>query len=419
MKVVQAGSGTFAVVGNPGSGKTSAIVARVARLVRDGVHPKWILAMTFTVKAADELTLRLGRLGIKGGRFGTIHSVALQILRDAESWIADLELDVKESMLLELKRILDGMRQKRKIPQTGVDYAQVQAYVDACKSRRLCWVYGDPWGVNDRTYRFLLDEAHAWKATTGLFPKELLDVYLALEEKRSSKGVYSFDDMLLWCWMSLSLRRDVRETWRKNWALVIVDEAQDSSLMQWDLSRYLAGLGTTCDDLSSLAGRPEADDGEHNLMAVGDVSQSLYSFRNARPEQFLEYASEKGTTLLTLPISYRAVPWLCQGASVILKGKPWHLGGDILPARAPLIFEGPPPLQEMRFQDPLAEMNWILDDATRRHEKGLPWRSMAVLSRLSMFLHFLETECARRGLAYELRASGSSWDSQDVQCLLG
>jgi len=452
LRVVQAGEGQFAVIGVPGSGKTTALVARVARLVRDGLAPNWILAMTFTVKAADELTLRLKGLGVEGGRFGTIHSVGLQILRDAEPWVADLELDIQERMLLEMKKLLQDWQRSRKIPRAGVDYAQVQAFVDACKHSRLCWVAGDPWGMNDRALGCLLDEGHGWTRRTGLAAKELVDCYLGLEELRAGKGLYSFDDMMLWSWMTLAFREGVRQSWRSNWSVVIVDEAQDSSSHQWDVARFLVGLpGQNVD----ARGYVDGDKLPHNLMVAGDPSQSIYAFRSAKPGIFVAYARNRAVTEIVLPVNYRSLPPICRAGTRLVLDRTWHLGGTIQPTRElgeqealeavvlqrevqRLLGEKDTSgeerrrlekeaagladraiVQERRFGDLLGEMTWILSDVQRRHAEGVPLSRMAVLSRLSVFLHLMETECARLQVPYELRASGSFWDNQDVRCLLG
>ena len=80
LRVAQARAGRYAVIGNPGSGKTRSIIARIASLVHDGLDPTYILAMTFTRQAANEMSTRLQALGIKNARVGTIHSLCLDII---------------------------------------------------------------------------------------------------------------------------------------------------------------------------------------------------------------------------------------------------------------------------------------------------------------------------------------------------
>lgn len=224
---VNAGAGLYSLIGVPGSGKTRAIVARIARLAADGLDPNYILAMTFTRNAAFEMNERLRRLGIDGARVGTIHSVCRQIVASETKLFETYQLDERGRLNLELKKLLGDLRKDGKIPRQGVDREGVGRYIEACKARGLCYVFGDPFGANIRAEGIVAQEARRWNSMTGLTPRELQIVYCEMEKRRASRGLFDFDDMLLWCWMQLVVSPESRLRWRQRWSVVIVDECFD------------------------------------------------------------------------------------------------------------------------------------------------------------------------------------------------
>lgn len=273
LAAVNIGPGLSSLIGVPGSGKTRTIVARIARLAADGLDPNYILAMTFTRNAAFEMNERLKALGIDTARVGTIHSVCRQIVAGETKLFDSYQLDDRGRLKLELKKLLSDLRRNDKIPRTGVDREGVGRFIEACKAHGLCYVYGDPFGMNIRAEGIISTEARKWRAQTGLSPRELSLVYTELEKRRASRGLHDFDDMLLWCWMQLVASEEPRRRWRQRWSVVIVDEVQDSNPVQWDISRLLVGLDSCVPHVRELAEPPGKDEGLHNLMVGGDPSQ--------------------------------------------------------------------------------------------------------------------------------------------------
>ncbi len=408
------GTGQAAVAGCPGSGKTRTIVARIGRLVAAGLDPDYILAMTFTRAAAAEMTERLTGLEIHGARVGTIHSVARQIVA-AETHLFDHgELDEGWRLFYELKKLLSDMRRQGSLPGRGTDLEAISRFIESCKACGPCYVFGDPWGLNMRAEEFILRQAREWSSEAGIRPQQLAEIYLEMERRRVACGLYDYNDMQLWGWMQLVADDVSRQKWRNRWSVVIVDEAQDSNKVQWDLARFLVGLDSCIEGVHELPSAPTADDGNHNLMVGGDSSQSIFGWRSAVPREFVGFAQAEQTQQYVLPVNYRSNPTICAVCTSLVRGKKWHLVGEIQPHS---VEPAPDAVVIRHYDNPEAEAAGVLD-AIQAICQDKPLGSCAVLARLRIGLDMAEIECIRRRIKYIKRASGSFLESREVKDIL-
>ncbi|RMD99265.1 MAG: ATP-dependent helicase, partial [Deltaproteobacteria bacterium] len=330
------GGGDGAVVGNPGSGKTRTLVTGLAVSVCEGRDPKKILAMTFTNEAADEMRQRLSGL-VGDVKIGTIHSVCLEILRN--HWNPRLMKGLTIETNAE-KIAWEALREARKRHKIRFDSGALMKVIEAVKREGVGWVAKDRFGLNQVLEVDLISVLSEYGSDLGMRPDALADIYRTYEKLRDQKGVLTFDDMLLWAWQALVGDAKVRQSVRSQWECVIVDEAQDSNPVQWDIARIIRGRP------SCLVGGPEdravmtfvgkdrdrivpdtRDEGQ--LVVYGDPSQSIYGFRGAKPQEFVSYATEEGVELVRLGRNYRSGSLVCKTATGIVGGRPWHLGGEI------------------------------------------------------------------------------------------
>lgn len=412
---VNAGAGRYALVGAPGSGKTRTITARMARLAADGFNPDYILAMTFTRAAAAEMNDRLRFLEVTGARVGTIHSVCRQIIAADTDMLGKVGLDQKGSMGYELKAVMSDMRRRRVIPNTGVDLESVRRYIEACKLSGPCYVAGNPFGMNVFAETFLREQAGLWGMKTGLARREMVDVFIELERRRATRRLYDFDDMLQWAWLTLINDPESLHRWRSRWALTIVDEAQDSCPLQWDVARLISGMRSALPIMKGTDIAPKATDGEHNMMVAGQVAQSVYGWRAASPQQFMHFIGSKNVTCLELPKNYRSNARICTVASKLVDGYRWAIPKVIEPVSQH------DPVSAIRIQSydsAEQEAESIVDQCLHiaANEGGL--RACAVLGRLRVSLDWVELACIRRRIKYVKLAAGSFADAKEVRDIL-
>src|SRR5271166_5068124 len=251
-EAVEAVNGPVLILAGAGSGKTRVITYRIAHLIdAAGVQPDSILAMTFTNKAAGEMAARVdslvGARSVSKPLISTFHSFCVRVLRRD---IAELQIGGK------------GYRKDFVI----YDEADQQNVVKAAM-RRL--------GVDDKqlTPRSVLSRI-SWAKNHMLDPQEVYlqsadpktervaQIYAEYKKELAKANALDFDDLLLEAARLLKVASEVREYYNRRFHYILVDEYQDTNRPQYELMRLLAGS-------------------RHNVCAVGDEDQSIYSWRGA------------------------------------------------------------------------------------------------------------------------------------------
>lgn len=281
-----------------GSGKTRAVVHRVARMVGAGVDEDRVLAVTFSKKAADEMNERLTKLGVTGARVGTWHSLALQIIKqgrnpdgtklDQASW----EVDTTDRAKYVMKDVL-GFKQMK---WEGADLGQVLSFVGKCKANL-----------------FTPDSEDAMKLAVQMFAginaSRACEAFAKYNDAIAQKGLLTFDDFLVFAAEHLE-NEDARREWASRWDFVIQDEAQDANIAQCTIAERLA-----------------AD--HRNYMIVGDVAQSIYGFRGALPELLANFADKWNAKVVIMSKNYRSTRAVVSAANNIIRPATMRIETDM------------------------------------------------------------------------------------------
>jgi DNA helicase-2/ATP-dependent DNA helicase PcrA len=292
---VLATEGPVLVIAGAGSGKTRTIVYRLAHLVERGVSPEAILLLTFTRKAAQEMLSRAGALlgrQLPRGSGGTFHSFAYGVLR---RHAADLgyppactvmDRADAEDVIAEVRRELGIAPQDKTFPKRGA----VLELLGKSRNKEL------------PVEELLGREAPHLLPFSGDFAA-LAEGYAAF---KTARGLLDYDDLLFLLERLLRERADVAASLRARYRYVMVDEYQDTNMVQARLVRLLAGT----------AG---------NVMAVGDDAQSIYAFRGANVENILRFPEDfPGTRIITLEANYRSTQPILDLTNEILRQAPRH-----------------------------------------------------------------------------------------------
>ncbi|MDQ2808645.1 MAG: UvrD-helicase domain-containing protein, partial [Chloroflexota bacterium] len=359
-------AGPVLVDAGPGTGKTRTLIERVAHLLRRGVEPEAILALTFSNKAAAEMRERLrGSAPAAADRItvGTFHAFCLQFLHDhaaaaglppdlrlvddvqAVAWLephlADLRLDHYGSLHDPAYRLPDILGA---ISRARDELADATRYADIAATARATAPSDDP-------------QAQA----LALGWTEVACVYARYEQVLAERGALDFGGLLLHTVRLLESRPALLAELQGRYAEILVDEYQDMNRASGVLLSLLAGTG-------------------RGLWVVGDLRQAIYRFRGASPANLTEWERDfPGGRRLRLDVNYRSDPnivglFATLGAAMPLSGAPpaWT-------AHRPAGTE--PQLWLAEADDNEAEAQGILHEIRRRHAAGRPLRDQVVLCR--------------------------------------
>jgi len=364
------GDGPLLIVAGAGTGKTTTLAHRVARLIAGGVDPARILLLTFTRRASAEMLRRVDGIlrsidGSNRGRRvtgGTFHSVASMLLRRYGQLIglgsdfSILDRGDSEDLMHAVRGDLGLASSETRFPlkATCLDIysrcVNVQSTLESVLKRSFPW---------------------CWQHAEDL--KRLFQSYVDVKERQS---VLDYDDLLLF-WHALVDEPQAAQSLRERFDCVLVDEYQDTNLLQ---ARILQGL---------------CPSGE-GLTVVGDDAQSIYSFRAATVRNILDFpATYAGTTVVTLEQNYRSSQPILDAANAVIaqaaEGHQKRLWSERQSGPLPVILE---------CIDEDEQTDSVVERILEHRESGIPLKQQAILFRASHHSLALEVELNRRDIPY-------------------
>ncbi len=283
-KAVEAINGPVLIIAGPGSGKTRVITQRIAYLIRVcGVSPYRIMAVTFTNKAAKEMVSRLNTIAsgsVKDLTIGTFHSICVRILRqDGESIGVDKGFVIynRDDQLSLIKKCFEALQ---------LDPKQYSA------STMLS-------NISNAKSQVLTPEA--FSQHSGSYFEEIVGrVYEKYQQMLEKSNALDFDDLLMKTVRLFKKHPDILEKYQKRYLHVMVDEFQDTNLVQYQLVKMLS-------------------DGYKNICVVGDPDQSIYSWRSADVRNILDFEKDfPNAEVVMLEQNYRSTKSILETASSVI-----------------------------------------------------------------------------------------------------
>jgi DNA helicase-2/ATP-dependent DNA helicase PcrA len=371
------------VIAGAGSGKTSTLAHRVAHLIARGIDPGRILLLTFSRRAAQEMSRRAGQvaarvLGLGSDAApslpwaGTFHGVGARLLRE---YAAQIGLDENftildrgdaEDLMALVRHDAGFSATTRRFPQKGTCVSIYSRTVNTCAPLADVLAHAFPWCAE-------------WEG-------ELKRLFAAYVEAKQQQNVLDYDDLLL-CWAGMVAEPVLAAQLGARFDHVLVDEYQDTNRLQAAIL---------------LALKPDG----RGLTVVGDDAQSIYSFRGATVRNILDFphqfsrSSPSGLEpvaprIVTLERNYRSTqPILDVSNAVIAAAAERHaktLWTDKPSAGRP---------QLVLVPDEAQQAQWVADRVLAHREGGLALKSQAVLFRTSYHSAALELELARRNIPF-------------------
>ena len=370
-------AGPLLVIAGAGTGKTLTLAHRVAHLVISGVSPERILLLTFTRRAAQEMTRRVElivRASTKelksrplpaGGLpwSGTFHSIANRLLR---RYAHNLGLDPGFSVLDrgDAADIMDVVRHEQRLTSAHRRFPKK----DTCLA-----IYSRC--VNtQKSLNETLDESYPWCSD---WVDELTELFRHYVLRKQHSQALDYDDLLLY-WSHLVAEQEFADEIGSWFDHVLVDEYQDTNLVQ-------AGI------LNAL--KPDGD----GMTVVGDDAQSIYSFRAAAVENILGFPDQymPSAQVITLEQNYRSTQPILDCANCLISESERQYRKNLFSDRR----EGGKP-GYVTVEDGDAEAEYVVTEILKNREKGMELKDQAVLFRGSHHSDRLELELVRRNIPY-------------------
>ena len=311
-EAVETTDGPVLILAGAGSGKTRAITYRIAHLIENlGAMPESILAMTFTNKAASEMVERVdklvGGLSIAKPAISTFHSFCVRVLR----------------------RDIEALRLPSTVPGAPpIGHTKSFVIYDENDQQQLVKSVMRRLGIDDKqtTPRSVL--AHiSWAKNHMLDPQEVYlqsadpktervaQIYAEYKKELAKANALDFDDLLLETVRLLKAAPEVCEYYNRRFQYILVDEYQDTNRPQYELMRLLAGT-------------------RHNICAVGDEDQSIYSWRGADIRNILEFEKDfPEAKIIRLEQNYRSTHNILQAASAVVANNLKRKGKNLWTSR--------------------------------------------------------------------------------------
>lgn len=371
----QARPGPLLVLAGAGTGKTTTLAARVARLVLDGADPQRLLLLTFSRRAAQEMERRVAQtlaraLGLGAARplaalpwSGTFHAIGARLLREHAAAIGlapqftILDRSDAEDLMGWVRQELGFAATEKRFPMKGTCLAIYSRAVNARMA------------VGD-----VVAKLHPW--CMG-WEEELAALFRAYDEAKHRQQVLDYDDLLR-CWEALMAVPALAANVSARFDHVFVDEYQDTNRLQAAILRAL---------------KPDG----RGVTVVGDDAQAIYSFRAAEVRNILDFAQrfDPPARVVTLTRNHRSTQPLLDASNAVIALSPQRLPKELVSVRG----DGPRP-RLVRVEGEIAQARWVCDEVLQQREAGLALKRQAVLFRTGHHSAALELELTRRNVPF-------------------
>ncbi len=369
--------GPVVVLAGAGTGKTRAITHRMAYAVATGAHEaRRSLAVTFTTRAAGEMRVRLRELGVEGAQVRTFHGAALRQLR--YFW-PRLSGQTFPDVLPSKARLLAEAASKSGITTNAAVIRDLASDIEWSK-------------VSELAARDLLTDPRAATRQWSMDLADVMKIYAAYDELKSARALLDFEDVLLVTVGALQTRPDILDEVHSAYRWFTVDEFQDVNPLQHRLLTLWRG---------------DRDE----VCAVGDVSQTIYSFTGASADYLVNFRTEfPDATEVRLVNCYRCTPEIVSKANAVIVQAHSRAAVTLRSMREPGV---EPTVQS--YSDEVAEATAVAESISTHLRNGISARDIAVLFRMNAQSADLEAALSARGIAVVMRGAERFFDRPEVR----
>ena len=392
LEAINTTEGRVRVVACAGSGKTTVLTERYAKLVKSGVNPKNILCVTFTNKAAREMSERIiKRVGdINTSQICTFHSFCLRILRQYADLLGfPLKFNILDSD--DQKAIIRKIYKECKIDTKCMSIQSAEAIITERKVVKEDSL--EELSKQDDNLKIMYKDAIGNIRTNGfsiMYEDSVKDaVYYGYLYYQQQAKALDFNDLIIFTVRVFKQNKTVLDIWQKRLQYIMVDEYQDVSNRQNELVEMLS-------------------EKHGNLFVVGDPDQTIYSWRGARPDILVDFDKKKETKTIIMNQNYRSTPQILNVANKIIVKNALRVDKDI-------ITDNPDgeSVKYAHFEWGNEEGDFVVD--TIKSLKEYNYEDFAVLYRKHAASRAIEASLIKAHIPYTIYSGTNFYDRMEIK----
>ncbi len=398
VEAVTAGWGPALVIAGAGSGKTTVLTRRIAYLITEmRQEPETVLAVTFTNKAAQQMKTRIEQIvGWQTSRktmIGTFHSICARLLRfDIEDYTTPEGHKLKSNFVIydetDALSLMKGVISRLNLDDKVFVPREMRYAISALKN-------------DGYTAQLYAQEAKSYRES------RMSEIFLAYQADLARNNAMDFDDLILTFTQVLKTCPSVRTRYHQRFRHILVDEFQDTNRSQFDLIRMLA------EPAEEVIGQDPWL--ERTLMVVGDVDQSIYSWRKADYKIMLSFQSDfKPARLIKLEENYRSTATILDVANSIIANNSERIDKVLRCNR-----DKGGKVQCFEAQDEIDEAYYVIEELKRLTARGRTLKNCVILYRTNAQSRAVEEVLVRNHLPYTVVGGTRFYERQEIKDVLG
>ena len=378
--------GPSLVIAGAGSGKTRVLTYKIAYLLSQGMKPWNIMALTFTNKAAREMKERIGRLvGLDLAQhlyMGTFHSIFSRILRaEAEHIGFNSNFTIYDEN--DSRSLIKAIVKEMGLDDKAYKPAAVHAKISMAKNNL----------VSAAAYEA---DREIWQQNNRAKMPEVGKIFTAYVQRCKQANAMDFDDILVLTFQLFKEHDDIRKKYSDRFDYILVDEYQDTNHVQMSIVMQL------CKE-------------KQRVCAVGDDSQSIYSFRGANIDNILNYQKQlAGTKLFKLEQNYRSTQTIVEAANSLIKHNRNQIPKDVYSKNA----QGEKIQYKPAYSDKEEAVIVAKDIKRIKREDDCGYQDFAILYRTNAQSRSFEEEFRKQGIPYRIYGGLSFYQRKEIKDII-
>jgi len=375
------------VIASAGTGKTRVLTYKIAYLLKKGMRPWEILALTFTNKAAREMKERIGKLvGTDLARqlhMGTFHSVFSRILRvEAANLGYNNNFTIYDET--DSRSLLKSIIKTMNLDDKAYKPSTVHNRISMAKNHLIT---ADAY-AQDRSFLMRDQEARI---------PAVSQIYLAYQARLQQANAMDFDDLLLNTYILFHQHEDIRLKYVERFKFILIDEYQDTNTAQNEIIKLLFN-------------------GTNLVCAVGDDSQSIYSFRGAVIDNILEFKKNFGEIQFFLVHNYRSTKKIIQAADYLIKHNKYRILKEDQDYSK--YDEGEKLIYKPAYSDREEAMIVCNDIKRIRRQDHCEYSDFAILYRTNAQSRTFEEEMRKQAIPYRIYGGLSFYQRKEIKDII-